>query len=255
MRVTVLGSSASYAGAGQACSGHLIESGDTRVLFDCGHGVLANLSAAIDPLSLDALFITHAHVDHFADVYALQALLRYAPEGPADPLPLYASEGLAQTIGCVLSENGRREFARAFEVHAIEDGSTVPFGNLTVGVAAVDHKDPTYALIAQSGAARVCYTSDTGMGEAVVRAASGCDLLLAEATLPERYADAVQHLTARQAGVVAREAGAGMLVLVHLWPTNDRDVALSEARDAYCGEVAVANEMQSFDVPEQGRTA
>ncbi len=93
------------------------------------------------------------------------------------------------------------------------------------------------------------------MGEAVVQAASGCDLLLAEATLPERYADVVQHLTARQAGEVARKAGAGMLVLVHVWPTNDRDVALSEAREAYGGEVVVAHEMQSFDVSEQGRTA
>jgi ribonuclease BN (tRNA processing enzyme) len=254
MRVTVLGSSASYAGPGQACAGHLVESGTTRVLFDCGHGVVANLSAVTDPLSLDALFITHAHIDHFADIYALQALLRYAPQGPAPALPLYAPEGLLETIGCVLSDNGRRELARAFDVHVIEDGSAVPLADLTVEVAAVDHIDPTYALVAREGDTRLCYTSDTGMTRAVVQAARGCDLLLAEATLPEQYADAAPHLTARQAGEVAREAGAGRLVLVHLWPTSDRGVALEEAAAAFGGEVAVASEMETFSVPEQGRT-
>jgi ribonuclease BN (tRNA processing enzyme) len=251
MRVTVLGSSASYAGAGQACAGHLIESGSTRVLFDCGHGVVANLTAACDPLSLDGLFISHAHVDHFADIYALQALLRYAPQGPADPLPLYAPEGLFERMGCVLSDNGRAELAQAFDAHVIEEGYTVPLGDVTVGVAAVTHIDPTYALIAQSGRARVCYTSDTGMSAAVVGAAADCDLLLAEATLPERYADVVAHLTARQAGEIAAEAGAGRLVLAHLWPTNDRQAALQEAQAAFDGEVTVASEMDTFDVPEQ----
>jgi ribonuclease BN (tRNA processing enzyme) len=255
MRVTVLGSAASYAGAGQACSGHLIESGETRLLFDCGHGVVANLSAAIDPLDLDGVFITHAHIDHFADIYALQALLRYAPHGPADPLPLYVPDGLLETAGCVLSENGRLELARAFEVHVVEDGSTVPLGDLTVGVAAVDHIDPTYALVAQDGDGRVCYTSDTGMTQAVVKAAMGCDLLLAEATLPERYADVAPHLTARQAGEVAREAGVDRLVLVHIWPTTDRGAALAEAAEAFGGEVAVAVEMQAFRVPGQRRTS
>ena len=68
MRVTVLGSCASYPGAGQACAGHLVEGGGARVLLDCGHGVVANLGRALDPTTLDAVIISHAHVDHFADV-------------------------------------------------------------------------------------------------------------------------------------------------------------------------------------------
>ena len=59
---------------------------------------------------------------------------------------------------------------------------------------------------------------------------SGADLLLAEATLPEAYAGAAPHMTASQAGELAREAGARALVLVHVWPTNDRD-ADGSARD------------------------
>jgi ribonuclease BN (tRNA processing enzyme) len=249
MRLTVLGSAASYAAAGQACSGHLVQAGETSVLFDCGNGVLANLSAAMDPLDLDALFITHAHVDHFADVYALQALMRYAPGGPSGPLPLYLGQGLFDRMGCLLSEHGREELAEAFEVHEVADGDEVVVGDMVVGVACVDHIDPTFALIATVAGSRLCFTSDTGMSHAVVEAADGCDLLLAEATLPERYADAAPHLTARQAGEIASQVGASMLVITHVWPTNDRDATLAEAQGAFGGRVAVAREMDAFEVP------
>lgn len=248
MRVTVLGSSASYPGPGQACAGHLVEGGGARVLVDCGHGVLANLGRAIDPLSLDAVIISHAHIDHFADVYALKALLRYAPEGPADPLPLYLPEGLFEQMGCVLSEHARLELRDAFTPRTIDEGATVAFDDLDVVARCVDHIDPTYAIVARSGQAQACYTSDTAFSERVVDAARGSQLLLAEATLPEQYAGAVPHLTARQAGEVAAKAGVSELALVHLWPTHDRAVALADAREAFSGDVTVAREMDVFEV-------
>ena len=43
MRLTVLGKSPSWQDAGGACSGYLIEEGNTAVLLDCGNGVFAKL--------------------------------------------------------------------------------------------------------------------------------------------------------------------------------------------------------------------
>ena len=43
MRITVLGKSPSWQDAGGACSGYLVEEGDTRLLLDCGNGVFAKL--------------------------------------------------------------------------------------------------------------------------------------------------------------------------------------------------------------------
>ena len=248
MRVTVLGSCASYPGAGQACAGHLVEGGGARVLVDCGHGVVANLGRALDPTTLDAVIISHAHVDHFADVYALKAALRYAPEGPLPSLPLYLPEGLFEQMGCLLSDTARGEMTEAFTPHVIEEGVTMPFSGLEVSGHSVDHIDPTYAICAQVGQARMCYTSDTGPGVRVVDAARGSQLLLAEATLPEQYAGAAPHLSARQAGEIAQEAASSRLVLVHTWPTYDRDRAAADARAAFDGDVVVAREMDVFEV-------
>ena len=248
MRLTVLGSSASYAGAGHACSGHLVQAGETSVLMDCGNGVLANLSQVIEPGTLAAVFITHEHPDHWADLYALQALLRYAPDGPAGRLALHMPPGLFERVMAPLSERGREEFAEAFTAFDLAEGATALVGELAVTPVAVDHIEPTFALVVEDASSRLCYTSDTRDGIRVLAAAASCDLLLAEATLPEAYAGAAPHMTAAQAGSLAYSAGALRLVLTHLWPTVDRDEAIAVASAAYGCLAHVANELDTFDI-------
>jgi ribonuclease BN (tRNA processing enzyme) len=253
MRVTVLGSSASYAGAGQACAGHLVESGGTRILLDCGNGVLSNLSKIADPLTLAAVFITHAHPDHFCDLYALQALLRYAPEGPAPALDVYLPEGLFGRMQCLLSDRGAEQFAEAFRPHELVEDAWYEVGPLSVKSHHVDHTPPSYAFVVEADGARLAYTGDTAANDGALVAAARADLLLAEATLPEQFVDAAPHLAASQAGRMAREARVGELVLVHVWPTNDRTEMARVAKDAFGGRVTVASEFDSFEVrPREG---
>jgi len=253
MRVTVLGSSASYPGAGRACAGHFVEAGGARVLFDCGNGTVSNLARVTDPTQLDAVFITHNHPDHYADLYALHAGLRYAPQGPLSPMPLYLPEGLWERLPCLLSERGATDLAEAFVPMTLAAGEAVAVGALTVTPVAVEHTDPTFALVADADSVRLTYTSDTAPCGGVEDAARGADLLLAEATLPERYADAAPHMTARQAGELARKAGVRALALVHVWPTNDRDLMARIASDAFGATVVVADEFDVFEINTPGR--
>ncbi|MDY0087318.1 MAG: MBL fold metallo-hydrolase [Coriobacteriia bacterium] len=248
MRLTVLGSAASYAGPGQACASHLIEGEEARVLFDCGNGSLANLGAVLDPTTLDAVFVTHCHPDHFLDLYALQALLRYAPDGPCEPLLLCVPYGLFERMGALLSERGRTELAAAFKVHELAEGEAVMVGDLVVTPCRVEHTADSFALVASDGDVTLCYTSDTALGPGVREAADGCDLLLAEATLPEAYRGRAPHLTAAEAAELARDAGAGELVLTHVWPTNDRERMVEEAAAIFAGPVVVARELDTLEV-------
>jgi ribonuclease BN (tRNA processing enzyme) len=252
MRLTVLGSSASYAGAGQACAGYYVEGGGARVLFDCGNGTLANLGRIADPLGLDAVFVTHNHIDHYADVYSLHAALRYAPEGPRGPLPLYLPAGLFDGMKCLLSARGAAELDEAFVPVELQPGVAVTLGGLTVTPFAVEHTDPTFALVADADGARLVYTSDTRPCGGVYEAAASADLLLAEATLPEPYAGAAPHMTASQAGELARTSGARALVLTHVWPTNDRELMARIAAETFGAPVVVASELDAFDIAPQG---
>lgn len=248
MRLTVFGSAASYAGAGQACAGHLVEGGGARVLFDCGNGVLSNLAKVADPLGLDAIFVTHNHPDHYADLYCLNSLIRYAPEGHSAPIALHTPDGLFERFLLLLSERGQREFREAFVPVPLVGGETLRFGDLTVTPYLVDHTAPTFALAAEADGARLVYTADTAPGAPALAAARGADLLLAEATLPAWCAGRAPHMTASEAGTLARDAGAGELVLVHVWPSNDRLAMHAEAKAAFGGPVKVAAEFDTFEI-------
>ncbi len=48
------------------------------------------------------------------------------------------------------------------------------------------------------------------------------------------------HLTAGEAGSIAREAEAEALILTHLRPTLDKQQSIREAQAEYTGRVAVA---------------
>ncbi|CAN5717422.1 hypothetical protein BH23CHL2_BH23CHL2_12010 [soil metagenome] len=80
-------------GSGSSGNAFLIDTGEARVMFDCGVGI-RRLRREMTELgvagTLDAVFITHEHIDH---VRALQSLLRY------ESCQVFASNGTFDAIG------------------------------------------------------------------------------------------------------------------------------------------------------------
>ena len=87
MRLTVLGKSPSWQDAGGACSGYLIQDGDTSLLLDCGNGVFGKMRQRLDYTELDAVLISHLHADHFLDLVPFAYALTYAPRQQPVPVP------------------------------------------------------------------------------------------------------------------------------------------------------------------------
>jgi ribonuclease BN (tRNA processing enzyme) len=255
MRLTVLGSAASYAGPGQACAGHLVETSSTKVLFDCGHGVLANLGKVTDPASVDAIFVTHYHPDHYVDLYGLQSMLRYAPEGPRPAIDVHLPPGLEDRMMCLLSERGCGALSDAFNFIVLKAGEPVVVGDITITALPVDHTVESYALRAEADGVLLAYTADSRPGELVSAAVEGADFVLCEATLPEQYAGMAPHMTASEAGTLAREAGASQLAMIHIWPTNDRAEQARAASEAFGRPAHVASELDSYEIVASKRSS
>jgi ribonuclease BN (tRNA processing enzyme) len=68
VKLRVVGCSPAWPNPGGAQSGYLVESDGARVLLDCGPGVLARLREWEDWPRVDAIAITHWHLDHWGDL-------------------------------------------------------------------------------------------------------------------------------------------------------------------------------------------
>ncbi len=70
--------------------------------------------------------------------------------------------------------------------------------------------------------------------------APGADLVLSEATYLHDDKPAPLHMSAKEAGEAAREAGARRLMLTHLWPRVDSRRSVAEGSDAFGEAVTLA---------------
>jgi ribonuclease BN (tRNA processing enzyme) len=135
-----------------------------------------------------------------------------------------------------------------FEFHEY-DGRPIRLGPFTVHAHRLVHPITAYGLRVEAGGRTIAYSGDTGPCQELVDLASDADLLLCEAAFVEGGDNPADlHLTGKQAGVAAAEAGVGRLVLTHIPPWHDPDVPLGEAREAYDGplEAAVTGSTYTF---------
>ncbi|WP_308250533.1 MBL fold metallo-hydrolase [Nonomuraea rhizosphaerae] len=238
VKVTVLGGCGAWPAAGQACSGYLVECEGFRVLVDPGYATLPRLLRSTAAEEIDAVLVTHGHPDHCAD---LNPLLRARALGDSPPsaLPVHAPPG---ALTAVLALDKPRMLASSFELHELEFGRPYEVGPFRLDTWSLPHHVPNAGLRLTGGGRVVAYTGDTGPAPQLVDLARDADLLLAEATYPERVPDedAPYLSSALDAGRTAAQAGAGRLLLTHLWPDTPHEPALAAAAKSYTGDLAVA---------------
>jgi ribonuclease BN (tRNA processing enzyme) len=251
MRLTVLGSSGSAPARDNPASGYLIEHAGTLVLLDAGPGTFAELADRIDPADLDAVVISHIHVDHGSDVMALFAYMAHGAGRGRGPLLIYVPEGAAEYYAAVARATADDPFWRALEFRTVGEGGTAQVGPLHLVFGAASHSVPTICTRIEVAGGSLVYSGDTGPGGGLPGLAQGAGVLMCEATYQEASKDVTYpfHLTAREAGIVASDAGVAMLILTHLPPSLDPGESLAEAAGVFGGEILVARPGLEVDIP------
>ncbi|WP_336210006.1 MBL fold metallo-hydrolase [Nonomuraea sp. LPB2021202275-12-8] len=238
MKLTVLGGCGAWPAAGQACSGYLVVHDGFRVLIDPGYATLPRLLESTPAEQVDAVLVSHGHPDHCADLNPLLRA-RVLGDAPPPPLPVYAPPG---ALDAVLALDRRHMLAGGLESRELAPGRPFEVGPFRLDVWSLPHHVPNAGLRLTGGGRVIAYTGDTGPAEELADLAKDADLLLAEATYPERVPeeDAPYLSTAAAAGRTATSAGAARLLLTHLWPDSPHEPALEAAARSYGGELAVA---------------
>ncbi len=256
MRLTIVGCSGSYPGPESAASCYLLEAeqgGRTwRILLDLGNGALGQLHRYADPLVIDGVFVSHLHPDHCLDLCGYYVMRKYHPTGPQPRIPVWGPDGtadrMARAYDLPVDPGMHEEFAFHDYSSRGYDGR-VELGPFVVEARQVVHPVTAYALTVTADGRTLVYSGDTGPCDALDEAATGADVLLAEASF-ETGADNPPdlHLTGADCGRTAARAGVGRLVLTHVPPWHDPAVAEAEARAEWSGPVEVARAGATYDV-------
>ncbi|MFI5485671.1 MBL fold metallo-hydrolase [Micromonospora echinaurantiaca] len=247
MRLRVLGGCGAWPEAGQACSGYLVEQDGFRLLVDVGYATVPRLLEWLDADQVDAVFVSHGHPDHCADLNPLLRARALRDDPPA-PLPVYAPPG---ALDAVLALDRPGMLAGAYTLHEITLGGRLDIGPFLAQTFPLPHWVPNAGVRLTAGGRALAYTGDTGPSPELPNLAREADLLVAEATyVDEVPEDSRRYLSsARQMGRLAAAAGVGHLLLTHLWPGTDPAAAHAAAGDGYDGETDVATAGLVLDLP------
>ncbi len=214
MRLTVIGSSPAWPNPGGACSGYLL---DGRLLLDCGPGVLAKLREREPWPSVDAIVITHLHLDHWGDLIPWVWATLFGPGRKTRPA-LWLPPGSCEELRPILARLGSEDMLeRAFDVAEYEAGTSFTAAGVSVTALPVVHYSIDAYGFRAEGERTVAYSGDSAPCDALTELARDADLFLCEATL-ERGAlegDDRGHMDGEEAIAVAAAAGASRLVLTH----------------------------------------
>ena len=247
LELTVLGCAGSHPAAGRLCSGYLVRSGGTSVLLDAGNGSTANLQRFVALRDLDAIVISHRHVDHCIDLIGAFYALRFDP-AVGGRIPLYGAAEVYDTLTGLMSADSSMAFDEIFQHTQVRGEDQVQIGPLALRFADSLHATPAVSTRIEVDGQALVYSGDTAGGPELVRIARGADLFLCEATWAGDAADYPPgiHLTAREAAQVAVDAEVRKLVLTHIAGGTDRDRVLHEAREVFDGPVELAEDLAVY---------
>jgi ribonuclease BN (tRNA processing enzyme) len=247
MRLTVLGGCGAWPGAGQACSGYLVEHDEFRLLVDPGYATVPRLLEHVPAEKVDAVFVSHGHPDHCADLNPLLRARALRDDPPA-PLPVYALPG---ALDAVLALDRPGMLTDAYVRHEFTAGGGLDIGPFRAQTRPLPHSTPNAGVRLGAGGRVLAYTGDSGPSPDVVDLARGADLFLAEATFVDHVPEGLRSslTSARQAGRQAREADVARLILTHLQPDTDATAAQAAARAGYHGQVGIATPDLVVDLP------
>src|SRR5437763_5365084 len=106
----------------------LLLAGGDRILFDCGEGTQQQLLRSIGLPELDAIFLTHFHLDHWLGLIGL--LKTFDLRGRERPLAVYGPPGLRTLFATLRPVFGRTRYSLA--LHELEPHEEIRFDGYLV---------------------------------------------------------------------------------------------------------------------------
>ena len=249
MKLVVLGSGTSVPHPRRSSSAHWLETGGGTLLLDVSAPALHRAAEeGLDWPQLDAVWVSHFHLDHVGGLAPFLFGTRYAPQTQSrhKPLHIYGPHGTRKLLEAFDAAGDYKLFEQPFPVEVRETAPRAEF-EILPGVSAATLSTPhtreslALRLEERAGGASLAYTSDTGYADALAGFAAGVKLFLLECSF-FRAKPVELHLELEEAMRLARRAAPGRVVLSHLYPEWDAVDLAAEARKLWAGETIEARD-------------
>ena len=254
MRLVVLGSGTSVPHPQRAAAGFWLETETGSLLLDCGADTAHRMATEnLDWPNLDAVWISHLHLDHCGGLASFLFGTKHAPQTQSrqKPLRIFGCPGIGKWLSAVDYANDYGLFDQPFPVELREISTEAEFEilpDLRSRVFSTTHTNESLAirLTDRSGASLV-YSSDTGYDEGLAAFAHGVDLLILECSF-WRDKPTAKHLELVEAMRLARLAEPHKIILTHLYFEWDGIDLESKAKELWPGETMAASDGLRLEV-------
>ena len=271
MEIITLGTGSPIPDATRAGPATLVRAAGHDLLVDCGRGVLMRAAAAASgPTNLSAVLLTHLHSDHVTDFNDI-VTMRWAMSPVPNPLRVVGPPGTATfvertlemlkpDIGWRVAHHDDLSWEPECDVTEVTDGVALELPGVRVIAAPTEHRPvhPTVGYRIEADGKAVVIAGDTIPCEGLDRLCAGADLYVqtvvresvVRAIPAPRLQDVLDyHSSIEQAGETAQRNGVKTLVMTHPVPgvaPGTEQEWIDEAQAVFGGEVALANDLDTF---------
>ena len=243
---------------------YFLKSGARRIIIDPGPGAVNRLvKLGLDPFDVDAIFISHHHLDHCADLPFYLFSFKYcgsrqaAAPGAARrrergiPPVVVAPEGFKKVYNGILDVFGGMILSNEYEIR-IEEVHETEWewtGDLKFRSIPMDHFIPSVGyLFSKPGGPSLAYSGDTGLCDGLVKLASQADALLVECSVPDNMR-MDGHMSPSGIAEAAIASGVKKVILSHFYPAMDPQVAVDVIRaKGYTGEIIAGQDGMRLEI-------
>ena len=232
----------------RAASAHWLEIGAGTLLLDASAAAVHRMAQeGLDWAALDAIWISHFHLDHIGGLAPFLFGTKHAPQTQErrKPLHIFGGRGLKKLLEAFDKANDYGLLKQPFPVEVREVAPRAEFAilpGLEARTLSTPHTRESLAIrLTDESGASLAYTSDTGYTDALASFAEGASLFMMECSFwREKPMDT--HLELADAMRLARRAEPRRVLLTHLYPEWDGANLAAEAKKLWPGETIEARD-------------